>query len=334
MTTRLPSTPGRPDEETANAQHLPQSGASRYRYSGHGTFPFRYTWLPKAIRSLNEHSNLFCDPDDAMVRLGVGKNMVRAIRFWVDATGAATSASNRPGEMNITTFGRCVLSENGHDEFLEDVQTLWLIHWNLATQMPQPVFAWDYLLNRWNRSEFTLREVLGMVQKEFDHQDRQLSPVTIEQHFTIFLHTYLPAGNSKRDSIEDSLDCPLVELEFIRMTGERPGAETDRRERIYSFRVEEKPEISAELFIYCLNDFWSKRFPMESTLSFSQVAVGECSPGQVFKLPEHFIRERLETLEHDSKGLFVYQESSALQQIQRKQQIAPEILLRRIYEHG
>jgi hypothetical protein len=140
------------------------------------------------------------------------------------------------------------------------------------------------------------------------------------------------AGASGRELIEDSLDCPLVELEFVQVVGERPESDNGRREKIYAFRVQDKPEISAEVFTYCLNDFWSKRYPLESTLGFTQVAVGECSPGQVFKLPEQAIRERLESIERDSKGLFVYQDSSAVQQIRRKSPIAPEVLLRRIYQ--
>src|SRR5262245_2132233 len=52
-----------------------------YRFSGHETFPCRYTWLPKAVARLQAKPTLFADEDDAMVQLGVGKNMARAIRF-------------------------------------------------------------------------------------------------------------------------------------------------------------------------------------------------------------------------------------------------------------
>jgi len=48
-----------------------------YRYSEHETFPCRYTWLPKAVRSLTANSQLFFDEDAAMVALGVGKNLVQ-----------------------------------------------------------------------------------------------------------------------------------------------------------------------------------------------------------------------------------------------------------------
>ncbi len=124
----------------------------------------------------------------------------------------------------------------------------------------------------------------------------------------------------------------MVELELLQEVGERAHAESNRRESIYAFRIEEKPEISPELFTYCLNDFWMKFHPNERTLSFREIAVGAGGPGQVFKLPERNIRERLEMLERHSGGALVYQESAAMQQVLRQTTCDPRDLLNRIYQ--
>ncbi|MDA1273594.1 MAG: DUF4007 family protein [Verrucomicrobia bacterium] len=92
-----------------------------YRYSGHETFPCRYTWLPKAVRSLRENPQLFSDEDKAMVGLGVGKNMVRAIRFWADAGEVAVPDSTNSG-LAVSDFGNLILGPKGRDEFLEDIR--------------------------------------------------------------------------------------------------------------------------------------------------------------------------------------------------------------------
>lgn len=47
------------------------------------------------------------------------------------------------------------------------------------------------------------------------------------------------------------------------------------------------------------------------------MAVAHGSPGQVFKLPEADIRDRLGTIEADSRGALHYWESAALQQLTR-----------------
>jgi hypothetical protein len=303
--------------------------AQNFRFSGHETFPCRYTWLPKAVRNLRENPALFANEDEAMVRLGVGKNMVRAIRFWADAS-EVTMPSLKQGVF-VSEFGNAVFGPAGHDEFLEDIKTLWLIHWNLSTSATEPLFAWNYLLNFWHRPDFTRSEALAAFTQEAQRLGKKLSAVTQEHHFTTFLHSYVPTRSRKGEVLEDNLDCPLVELELLQNVGERPAAESNRHEPIYAFRVEDKPEISPDLFAYCLDDFWNKSHSQEKTLSFRDIAVAEGSPGQVFKLPEHAIRERLESIEKDSSGKLLYQESAAFQQVIRAERSAPLQLLKRIY---
>jgi hypothetical protein len=46
---------------------------------------------------------------------------------------------------------------------------------------------------------------------------------------------------------------------------------------------------------------------------------------------EQAIRERLETIEHDSHGYFDYHESAALQQVIRPAPGSPEAPLRQVY---
>lgn len=302
-----------------------------FRFSGHETFPCRYTWLPKAVIGISKNPQVFSEEDDAMVALGVGKNMVRAIRFWADAAEVAIQDKHESG-LTISEFGKTIFGPRGHDVFLEDIRTLWLIHWKFSTNAEQPLFAWHFLLNFWHRPDFTRSEILAAFAVEAQRAGKNLSPVTLEHHFTTFLHTYIPTRGKKGEVMEDNLDCPLVELELIQEVGERAHAESNRRESIYAFRVEEKPEISPELFIYCLDDYWTKYHPNERTLSFREVAVGTGGPGQVFKLPEKDIRERLEMIERHSRGAFVYQESAAIQQVIRQAPRSPRDLLNHIYQ--
>lgn len=285
------------------------------RFSGHETFPCRYSWLPKAYAALNSDPCVFADENVAMISLGVGKNMVRAMRFWTQVAGLAEPAED--GRYRITPFGRAVFGKDGFDPFLEDVQTLWLMHWKLATNVEEPLFAWDYLLNRWQHPEITRSAVLGVFQQQAERLERKLSRVTLEQHFDTFLHTYVPTRGRKGDIQEDNLDCPLVELELIQKIGERRVDNSGRREPIYAFRREPKEDLTPEVFVYCVNDFWRQRRAVEQTLTFRDISIGHGSPGQIFKLPESDIRERLECIETDSRGAFRYRESASFQHVVR-----------------
>jgi hypothetical protein len=285
-----------------------------YRFSGHETFPCRYAWLPKAYRCLSEDPRVFGNEEEAIVAMGVGKNMVRAIRFWVQTTGIAEP--RKEGGYVITDFGESILKSDGLDPFLEDKRTLWLIHWKLSTQCDEPLFAWDYLLNKWRHPEISRTLVLKAFDQEAKRLERKLSTVTLEQHFDTFLHTYVPTRSRKGEILEDNLDCPLVELALIDRIGERDYG-GGRREPIYAFRRDPKPDITPELFLFCLNEFWVRRRSVEKKITFRDISVGHGSPGQVFKLPEWDLRERLDRLEQDSHGVFSFRESAALQEIVR-----------------
>ena len=101
------------------------------------------------------------------------------------------------------------MGRRGFDPFLEDICTLWLIHWNLSTNVQSPLLAWDYLLNRWQEPDLVRTAVLKGLEKEASKQDEGLSPVTLEQHLDTFLHTYIPTRGRKGEVLEDNLDSPL-----------------------------------------------------------------------------------------------------------------------------
>lgn len=306
---------------------------SSFRFSGHETFPCRYAWLPKAVDLIGRKPQLLNDEKAAMVELGLGKNMVRATRFWVQVAGLASR--QKGGDFKVTPLGQLLLGKKGHDPYLEDLQTLWLIHWHLATHVEEPLFAWDYLLNRWPHPELSKSAALRAFRQEADRvdHDRELSEVTLEQHFDTFLHSYVPTRSKKGEIQEDNLDCPLVELRLIEKTGERP-LDSGRHEPVYAFRREAKPEITPSLFLYCVEDYWRKRRANEKTLAFRDLANETGSPGQILKLPEEDLRERMDQVHADSNGVYSYKESTAVPHLTRSQPIGDEGLLKAMYGKG
>jgi hypothetical protein len=57
-------------------------------FGRHQTFPLRYAWLTKGFHALTANPRIF-DSDEATVTLGVGKNMVASIQYWLQATRLA-----------------------------------------------------------------------------------------------------------------------------------------------------------------------------------------------------------------------------------------------------
>jgi hypothetical protein len=277
------------------------------KWSGHETFACRYAWLPKAFRALRNDPTTFADEDQAMVTLGIGKNMVRSLKFWVEAAGVAETVDRRR-RMEVTEFGREIFDDDGHDPFLEDVRTLWLLHWKLSARHDGPLFAWRYLLSHWPYPEFTHSQALLGFKTESRRRGLDHSDITLSQHLDVFLHTYHRTRGTAV-GVEDSLDGPLVDLHFLIPQGVR-ATDDGRWETVYAFRREAKPEVSQALFDYCLLDYWDHFARADQVLNFRTVAVGSASPGQVFKLTEDDLRARLEAPSLGKKRSYVYQASA------------------------
>ena len=221
------------------------------KFSGHETFVCRFAWLPKAFRALTRDVGAFTDDEAAMAELGLGKNMVRSLRFWVEAMGLAVPSPSR--SLVLTDFARAVFADGGFDPYLEDIRSLWLLHWNLSSRSEGSLFAWRFLLNQWPYPEFTRSEALAAFARESAQLGLSHSTVTLSQHLDAFLHTYYSA-RSAEVAVEDSLEGPLVEIEFLQKLGERK-VDGGRWETVYAFRREPKPEITPPCSTIALKPF-------------------------------------------------------------------------------
>jgi hypothetical protein len=256
------------------------------------------------------------------------------MRFWAEVTGIISARPTNGGHV-VTPFGRQLLLGDEQapalDPFLEDIQTLWLLHWVMATQPHPPMFAWSFLLNDWQQ-EISRTRVLQAFKREASIQhERELSEVTLAQHLDMFLHTYIPARGKKGEVVEDALDSPFTELELLQRSGydEKLG-QPGKAEPVYVFRRDPKLEIGDMLFAWCVFDFWKSRHQSEQTLPFGEVVAGRGSPGQIFKLPEDDIRARLESIERNSDGRLIYDDSAMTPRL-RKNQKLNQIKLEEIY---
>ncbi len=285
-----------------------------YAIAGHETFAFRFAWLPKAVEAVLDSPYAFSDETQAMIDLGVGKNMVRSIRFWAVGTGVIEPSDN--GGFKLSRFGEQVFHpETGLDPFLEDDQTLWLLHWQLA-HARRPLFAWDFLLNAWHEPELIPSSIMVAAARHLKKSGVRTSDSSLRGHLSVFFHTYHPARRKRGDVLEAGLDCPLVQLDLLEARGQRNSVK-GRSENVYAFRRGKKPEIGDALFSYALCDFWRRVAPSEVAISFREIATRPHSPGQVFLLEDEEIRQRLDRLDDGSSGVLSYVESSLVQSIHR-----------------
>lgn len=295
--------------------------AVRPRFSGHETFACRFAWLPKAVRLIARDSEALSDDERAILELGLGKNMVRALRFWLEAFDVA-SASGRA--WSLLPFGETVLGAEGLDPFIERVETQWLLHWRLSSSVESPLFAWRHILYRRMRPDFTRSELLAEMRVEGQRLGYEHSDVTLLQHADVFIHSYL--GSLNPASPEDALDGPLVDLGLLRrLSRRRSGA--DRIEPVFALSSIPIAEVGPAVVDYAIASYWQARRAGESVVTFRDLAHGEGSPGATLRLDPEDLRDHLERASH----LWSYRPSGDAGSVTVVGQSDPSRLLQEIY---
>lgn len=305
-------------------------------YSGHQSFSLRISWLPKAVAAIESGSDPFTDPRQGMRILGLGKNMVEALEFWVKATGVAVKAGEK---WSLTEFASLVISrEKGFDPFLENQQTLWLLHWNLCNgwmesgELRRP-YAWHFFSNVYLDDEIIATEAVDHFAGAISNQPKPLSAVTLRQHFEVFIRTYVAGERAgPRSTPEDALDSPLTILSLIKRNGEKKMS-NGRREAVYRINSTAKPGISEETFRYCLQNWWDNAYPEEQLLMLRDISYSAGSPGRVFHIPESDVYGKLLTLATQYPQEWKLVESQNQRGILRLARCNQYDLLRSIYRH-
>lgn len=307
-------------------------------FSGHQTFPFRYTWLKKGVDAVAKNPTVFSS-ENASVILGVGKNMVDSIRYWCRVSGLIEIKNDQlytdlrekrnprqHRQFAPTKLGKAIFDDQkGFDPYLEDPATLWLIHWEIASNINQST-SWYWAFNILKRNQFTLstfKKELSEWTQQQKESIRSVSDNTLQRDVNCFIRTYCHSRHNASTAIaEDTFDCPLVELNLI---AELPDSDA------YEFQRGEKEGLPVELVAATLIAFWDVRFPNRDSLPFSELMYASLSPGRIFRLDEDTMVMYLEILEQLTDSVLRYDETAGSKQVFRRGDLNSMELLARYY---
>ena len=275
-------------------------------FGGHEKFVFRYGWLKKGLDAVTENPNIFTE-DNALVTLGVGKNMVRSIRHWCLATGVLREgkSQDKDNRLTLTDFGKNFISSGRMGSFSGDIGSLWLLHWQLISNQLRSL-TWHAIFSAYLVTEFSKKQLADYLGKEFHHIGVRVSTESLERDIDCCLRTYIPARTRSGADTQETLDCPLAELELLRFYPE---------ENIYRYNIGVKNSLPTLIFGYALIRFLHRIAHTRRTVSVEECAYHYWSPGQVFKLDENSVVEHLEILEGETNGQIRLMETAGLRQI-------------------
>ena len=298
-------------------------------FSGHESFPFRHAWLKKGFDKIKQDPNFFSQPD-ALISLGVGKNMVSSIRHWMLALGLAETEEKRPGKnhaLKITPFAESIFSDSGWDPYLEDEGTLWILHRRLVTEQ-QRTTTWWWAFNRPHTATLRKSTLLSELTRAAHAKNWRTSPNTIKRDVDCFIRSYLPTL-STRGSAEDAIACPLTALGLIQPTA-------DRDELLLSYGWQ--PSLPEAIFQWGLAEYLESHLHSEGkeagTVSLEDLLFDEDSPGRVFRLNEEAMISRLILLDEATTSTWTYDETVGLRQLVVREKIRPNYFLMDYYRPG
>jgi hypothetical protein len=251
-----------------------------YKFRAHDTFFIRKGWLAKGVKHVLADPAVFVSREaNPMDTLGIGANMVKAMRYWLQAVGLTEETKSGRREQMLTTLGE-IIHEN--DPYMEELGTLWLLHYNLATNRDEAT-AWYYFFNEFKLVEFTSDDFLTHIKgylringKDVADQsgDDGIAKRSIEEDYACVINTYVSRMKSNPEKVqpESNIDCPLGELGLIDIV--------NRKAKIYKKSSPKKDTLDPLILLAVI----LKQADGEKSVRISEIQSNSECAGKVFNL--------------------------------------------------
>ena len=280
-----------------------------YKFSGHESFPCKTLWLKKGYDFVN-NGNDFNSPN-AVIDLGVGKNMVSSIRYWLKAFGITDT------EGNLTEIGNYLFDdENGRDKYLEDLATLWLLHFNIVFLQEATLYNWFFCGLQRERAQFDKEQIITFARLRMTEAGKQnvFNENTVKKDTGVLLQNYTLPRKAQSNEDYSSL---LLDLDLVRHKMETKG---------YYFNVDGKRKVTKEVFMYGLLRMKNK----DNTIAYETI---QEQLGLLFRMNDAETIAMLRELSSVYSKQMTYSDVSGIRQVQFTGELDPIKVLEDYYAH-
>jgi len=277
---------------------LENTEITKYTFSGHDSFQCRQLWLKKGYDYVQKGKNF--NNEDAVVQLGVGKNMVSSIRFWLKVFNVIDN-KDIPTEFGKRLFD----DENGYDPFLEDEASLWLLHYQLVKNGFASIYS--IIFNEFRKEKlFFNKETFVNYMKRIgeSNPDLNFNENTVAKDFIVFVNLY--KNNPESKNVEDSFSGILSEIELLKTT--RKGKE----ERFY-IDNSERDNLPESVVFYSILDNPN----YGNSISLNSLEFDLNSPGSIFALNRSGLMNKISDIVDDFKDI-TFTDQAGIKELQFK----------------
>ena len=231
------------------------------RFSGHDTFHCKEQWLLKGIQLIDsQEDEAIFKSESAIYRLGVGKNMVRSIHYWLKSFALIDD------EDNFMPYSKYFFINEKYDPYLENPSTLYVLQYLITSKQYASIFSLifkNFFADKTN-TEFTESQILSFLKRVlYDQNIKRFTEKTIKSDFKVFLKSYVPPKKNIK-TIEDDFSAPLLGLKLISDTGRK----NDLNQPVYRVNKALRKDLSEFAFAFCVLDF----FDLQSSIDFTDLA--------------------------------------------------------------
>ena len=261
----------------------------RYTFSGHESFYCKSLWLKKGYDFLSQ--KYIFSASDAVVELGVGKNMVNSIRYWMKSFGLTI-------DDKLTVIANYLFnSNNGRDKYAEDLTTLWLLHYLLISTNVASIYNLLFLSFQREKREFDKEQLLQFIKRKCDvpEQKNVFNENTVNKDIRVMLQNYVMPTDLK--SLED-FSALLINLNILRMNEDKK----------YIFNTKNKNEVPANVVMFALIDMKGS----DKTVSFDMLL----DISLLFCMPITELISIIKKLEIDFPNVITYNDNSGVRNVQ------------------
>lgn len=272
----------------------------RYTFSGHETFHCRQFWLKKGVDYLTDGGNF--NAHEAVVDLGVGRNMVTAIRYWLRAFGLTDESGT------ITPIAHAIFGEDGSDPYLENIGTVWLLHYLLITTDYASIYPLVFNEFRKERFEFTHDQLFGFLQRKCQEMDNRISPRSLKTDINILIRNYLrPKKATESGNPEDDFSSILIDLGLVQRL------EKTKTNKSYRYKIESdtRNTLPGKVVLHAILT-QEKR----NSISFNQLLNGKNSIGTIFALSATGLMSHIDQLEQTYPRDIVFTDDAGIKELQ------------------
>ncbi len=241
------------------------------KFRGHETFYIRKGWLSKGMKNIILKPELFVDKkENPMDILGLGSNMVKSLRYWLQAVGLTEEVIRNKKKVQILTeLGKRVWE---NDQYIEELGTLELLQYKLTCNKDQAT-SWYYFFNDFKLSEFTKEDFTTAISGYASMVGESAALRSYDDDFNAIINTYLPRYKTgKKFDPENNIDSPFGELGLIDIA--------DRSKKTYKKAIPSADSLNAWVVLAVIMD----QANGSKEVSLNDLLEGENNIGRVFNL--------------------------------------------------